>query len=329
MNRFTGLVVAALSSAAAMTACTQILGGDFRVMETGSSGSTGGHGGDAGAGAMGGSVAGGGGTTSSTGGGGSGGGPACGAPGESCCSEGPACDVLTCTNGTCPEVARLIQVAKPSPYSGTYGIDETEVTRGQYEQWLLTNPTNSGALLGPGCATNGAFVPDATCMNLSSVCQGAGCGNHPQVCVDWCDAFAYCAAVGKKLCDHVQSNLNATDLDPLSSAWTNACTSGGLNDYSPGNSPGDCRTGSFGTTVEVMSEPTCQSTVPGYQGVFDLTGNVQEWVDVCDGTQSPTDRCMAPGGYFGADPPYELCIFPDDFERMDARYVVGLRCCEL
>ena len=31
---------------------------------------------------------------------------------------------------------------------------------------------------------NTTLAPDTTCMTSASVCQGAACGNHPQVCVD-------------------------------------------------------------------------------------------------------------------------------------------------
>ncbi|MEZ4438674.1 MAG: SUMF1/EgtB/PvdO family nonheme iron enzyme [Polyangiaceae bacterium] len=311
------------------SACAQILGDDFTIGGggTGGTSSTGeGGGATSSAGGAGGATTAGGGTpTGSAGGGGAA--PACGGPGELCCTEGVPCEILTCVNGTCPDVATLVQVPKPAPYTGTYGIDETEVTRKQYETWLMTNPTNSGALLGPGCAGNGSFVPEASCMALTQVCTGANCGQHPQVCVDWCDAFAYCAAVGKKLCNHVESGLNASY--DANSAFVNACTSGGVNDYSPGANAGDCRTGGWITTQEVKATPTCQSSVPGFEGVYDLTGNVSEWVDVCDSNNSPNANCIAGGGSFDSDPPYELCIYPQDWPRMDHRYVVGFRCCEL
>jgi formylglycine-generating enzyme len=155
------------------------------------------------------------------------------------------------------------------------------------------------------------------------------CDNHPQVCVDWCDAYAYCTAVGKKLCDSLEDGLPSTDLDPLTDAWANACTAGGANDYTAGASDGDCNTSSGGGTSEVGSIAACQSTVAGYTGVYDLTGNVQEWIDGCDGNMQPTDHCIAAGGSFDDDSPYTMCIYPQAWVRLDHRYVVGIRCCEL
>jgi hypothetical protein len=32
---------------------------------------------------------------------------------------------------------------------------------------------------------------------------GAGSGNFPITNVDWCDAYAYCAGIGKRLCGKI------------------------------------------------------------------------------------------------------------------------------
>ena len=79
-------------------------------------------------------------------------------------------------------------VAKSVKIPQGYSIDATEVTRWQYERWLATNPSTSGQ--DAWCAFNTDFHPDSDCMTCGGVYQDTDYGKHPQVCVDWCDAYA-------------------------------------------------------------------------------------------------------------------------------------------
>src|ERR1700690_3506870 len=84
----------------------------------------------------------------------------------------------------CPGTGGPSMVMLPQGYC----IDSTEVTRSQYAAWLATTPalpTSSDANC--GWKSTGSYSADAPCMAHSTyVCQGTACGNHPQVCVDWC-----------------------------------------------------------------------------------------------------------------------------------------------
>jgi len=213
-----------------------------------------------------------------------------------------------------------------------YCIDRTEVTRGQYAAWLSTNPSTAGQI--SDCTWNTSFATDASCMRLSDVYQGSGSENHPQLCVDWCDAYAYCQGVGKRLCGKIGGGSNGYS-DYANAAldqWHNACVSDGAdNTYPYGNTyqPDYCNGVDHrgGTTVPVGSMTTCQSSVPGYEGVYDLSGNVMEWEDSCDGVgQSALCRVRDASFGFGVRG-YLRCDFGDYANRNFLRNDLGFRCC--
>ena len=211
-------------------------------------------------------------------------------------------------------------VAKSVSVTGGYTIDATEVTRSQYASWLSTNPATGGP---PSyCGWNDSYTP-------SCEWPAGTKGNHPVVCVDWCDAYAYCKAVGKRLCGKIGGGATPVDslVDSKSSQWYNVCSSNSQNGYPYGTtySGTTCngKDAGNGTTVPVGSLSGCQSSVHGYEGVFDLSGNVKEWEDSCNAYGS----CRQRGGsfyyYSGA-----VACGNDYSNSRDLQYVdLGFRCC--
>jgi formylglycine-generating enzyme required for sulfatase activity len=212
-----------------------------------------------------------------------------------------------------------------------YCIDSTEVTRGQYQAWVATNPPTSGQ--GAQCTWKTNFVPDVACMTSVNVFVGSGSEYHPQVCVDWCDAYAYCQAVGKRLCGKLGGGPNGYDdfSNASVSQWHNACVSDGANNAYPYGSTYQWNycsgyDNNAVTTVPAGSMHDCQSSVTGYGGVYDLSGNVWEWEDACGGPGG-ADYCRLRGGSFSYQSPNLRCDAVNFDHASYLSSTVGLRCC--
>ncbi|MCU0693395.1 MAG: SUMF1/EgtB/PvdO family nonheme iron enzyme [Polyangiaceae bacterium] len=214
------------------------------------------------------------------------------------------------------------------PIPGGYCVDATEVTGSAYKQWLQDQLSRPRLELDQPecCAWNQEISPstDEACLVED---------NRPVVCVDWCDAFAYCRAVGKRLCGKIGGGSVAMMdfADPALSQWTNACTSGGRNNFPYGDEfvANKCHVVGMSTAqpVDVGTSLACESNVDGYQGIFDLSGNVYEWEDSCANDIDGTAKCRIRGGSFSDNSESVFCTY-DNVSLRDQRVDrVGFRCC--
>ena len=239
---------------------------------------------------------------------------------------------------SCPNSGGPSMVSLPAGFC----IDSTEVTRSQYEAWLRSNPPTTGQMA--DCSSNTTFAPDAKCMGSATapnyVCL-EDCGNHPQVCIDWCDAYAYCKAVGKRLCGKIGGGASSPDdiTNPNLSQWNCACTSQGASAYPYGATYNTKACNGIDLwpsgpppyqyeTVPVGSMATCQSSVAGYAGVFDLSGSVEEFEDSCSTEGEPSARrCNIRGGSFAASVSHLRCASNVTVPRYSFANDIGFRCC--
>ncbi len=236
-------------------------------------------------------------------------------------------------NGLC--VAKMVAIDGPTAIL-SYQIDATEVTQGQYGMWLATNPAlpaktdaNCGYVAGYGGYTDtgaGYTVADAGY-------SGADADHHPAATVDWCDAYAYCKGAGKRLCGAIGGGSNPVDSsnDANASQWYRACSSGGINTFPYGNTYQQtyCNTAynGPGTTTAVGSMANCVTLAAGYVGIYDLSGNVNEWEDSCTGS-GPSAYCELRGGSMGGSDFLSGCSSAlADIMRNSVNTFIGFRCC--
>lgn len=298
------------------------------------------------------------------------GGKACGA-----CTVGKRCVANTdCRSGSCinqacacPKNMTIISLAG----GGAYCVDQAEVSKGEYNQFITANvPTTSQS--GSCLTENASFIPRGAWA--PQVDPGPLTFNYglPVHYVDWCDAVAYCKWAKKQLCGTIQGDAPVPgDAGAVAtvSAWYNACTAQGALVYPYGNTfdATKCNTDGVGTpggtaalsrsshfgyaanlddgiytvatsdaagNVTAAVHTACQG---GSTGIYQMSGNVAEWEDSCDGSAG-SSKCRVRGGsYASATPAEQACAAVREVVRVpppsgdpatDPLKDIGFRCCQ-
>ena len=222
----------------------------------------------------------------------------------------------------------LVKVpAPPDSEVSSYCVDATEVTNTQYAAFLdaavaMTDQDEP-------CAWNTTYTPSTNWPVTDK-------GTHAVVNVDWCDAFAYCKWAGKHLCGKIgggESHFSFDYEDATANEWFNACSAGKTSIYPYGDEyDGSACVGidfdmaGYQPATDLpraVATPTC---VGGYDGLYDLSGNVWEWENSCDGPDL-SDGCHMRGGASNSQVASLACDYSYDRERDFVSASLGFRCC--
>jgi formylglycine-generating enzyme len=225
-----------------------------------------------------------------------------------------------------------------------YCMDQTEVTQRQYTEFLAAN-VDPATQIHPLCGAgkNPDFSPRAEeppCNVVPTFVAGACAaddfdpearGDEAVTCVDFCDAAAYCAWAGKRLCgvpgkpgrtlgdgfDEASEFRSA--LTASASHFHNACSERGskVRPYAAAVDADACS-----GRKTVGSRLRC--SMLGKNGaVYDLMGGVAEWQDSC----TDDGRCRALGGMLVAGEERGSCEQDGVFMSGAANPTTGFRCC--
>jgi formylglycine-generating enzyme len=258
-----------------------------------------------------------------------------------------SCDLavsLSNLDGGCPPMQGAVQVKITSvpPGASPFCIDSTEVTNAQYAQFLSALP-NAG-IPGAGDAGRPGAVPDG-CEEVTSATPSegwpyqSGYDEYPVTNVNWCQAYAYCAWAGKNLCGQIRGPdsdggaLPTTKFtDPTLSEWFDACSMGGTRTYPYGKSYEPVCEGAVDGSAGLQPVRYNPSCVGGFPGVYDMSGNVWEWTNVCAGPgPGQTEAnvfCYTMGGGFDSTSTTDLsCVGERNWTRTAGMGDIGIRCC--
>jgi len=253
--------------------------------------------------------------------GGQGDGGACASGAQRCVGDGrETCENSAWRPAPCPldqprcEDGACVLRGPPMVKVGNFYIDSTEVTVGQYAAFVVDTDFEVPPQA-PLCSWNWKYYPADFSFPPADP-------DKPMVEVDWCDAASYCQWAGKHLCGNIDRSARLAQkdfADPRQSQWFLAC--GGPQGLDHPSLSGGCNDSASATRR--AGTTSCEGSVPG---VFDLEGNVAEWIDTClDTNDGQFNLCYPVGGGF---PDQASCrTFPNGSARSTQRDWIGFRCC--
>jgi formylglycine-generating enzyme required for sulfatase activity len=242
-----------------------------------------------------------------------------------------AADAGTIVHGGPPLTTGCQGTAGPAPVNieGLFCIDSTEVTNAQYaEFWGKVTPND---IAQPAyCQWNTSFKPANGTWPYPD-----GNDDYPVVEIDFCDGWSYCHWAGKRLCGRIGHTTATYSEGLLDGEMYYACSGGAQGPYV--YSYGDtydykkCDTtdpdgGASGPILQpVKNNPACVSNV--YPGLYNLSGSVEVWMDMCDRSSSPADGTLDTCRLSAPNYTDYRCDTDNYLVRNHPSEMAGLRCC--
>ncbi len=231
-----------------------------------------------------------------------------------------------------------LMVRVPLPDGSSFCIDSTEVSTRQYRAFLRADYPL--AQQPSYCAWNDRYAPGFHPGDE----EPWPADDLPMAFADWCDARAYCAWAGKRLCGKIGGgnilvNIPLSDhpVDPLHEEWPYACTAGGTRIYPYGNVYDEtgCVTVTYDgdpnyteSTDHIRPIREAKKCEGGFPGLYDMGGNVSEWVDESNQEVGEGDSVSDLGGYYASDSTEAKCIQRYGDLRSTQGGATGIRCCK-
>jgi sulfatase modifying factor 1 len=185
------------------------------------------------------------------------------------------------------------------PKGTRYCVDRTEVTQGQYKQFvdavggdltliskvaICAYQTTYDVIVQPGNDYQPFYCPKGVYDPLSK-------SDQPMECVTWCSAYAFCQWAGKRLCGKIGGGALADPEkdgnDAEKSQWYTACSQGGKYAYQYGDTylP-SCSPTALGPVANQAAE--CRAKEPAFSEMSGMSSGVTEWEDGCLGNDCLT-----------------------------------------
>jgi formylglycine-generating enzyme required for sulfatase activity len=215
-----------------------------------------------------------------------------------------------CAEWRHPESVRATHIA-------AFELDTKEATNDDFSAWLNTH-TNDWSLEADGVVTDRKehlpLLATTACTGDLSISSGgraeptAGAAQRPVTCVTWYGAEMYCRAQNKRL--------------PLEAEWELAAKGAAGRPF-----PWGVDTDHLDGVAYHLSAPRAVGTSTkdvSPEGVYDLAGNVAEWVQ---SERNTPDKWVVRGGSFLSDEPCRL--LGSKCARISVKNVgrnVGFRC---
>jgi formylglycine-generating enzyme required for sulfatase activity len=206
-----------------------------------------------------------------------------------------------------------------------YRIERTEVRVGDYA--LFLELPFSPALLHEDCGWKLDFEPEDWDVQAMTP-------DLPVVEVDWCDAEAYCRWQGRHLCGEIGGGPAPFDVaDDVDTEWFAGCSSQDTFNFPYGNAYNASACNGvdlgIGGPVAVGSLAGCAGGLPN---LFDMSGNVREWVNACDANPNVADDeqpCQRRGGAYVSAAGSLSCASSAEIGRNSRTPTTGIRCCDM